>query len=330
MILILTERNDKSVFRVCEWLDYLNTEYTLIFDEDTLEIVSLKVSDGGVNFIYKVREEIVDYDFITAVWWRRTDFFLKKIIDPSQDDIIRSIKLMEIDEFQSYNTFIHYLFSLKPSIGNRLRYPVNKLQALVVANKNGIKIPTTSICYNKKQLEERMKNYTIITKPVKDFLPYELNGQFNILYTQPINADVLANIPEQFNYSMIQNCIEKDFEIRVFVFGEMIFSMAIHSQFSPSTKHDFRTYEEWVPYTPYEISKNTKKKILSFMKDMNLETGSLDFIVSKNEEIVFLEVNPVGIFDMVSVPCNYNIEKQIAEYLIKIQHFNNSNKCVMS
>ena len=45
----------------------------------SLEIVSLKVSDGGVNFIYKVREEIVDYDFITAVWWRRTDFFLKKI-----------------------------------------------------------------------------------------------------------------------------------------------------------------------------------------------------------------------------------------------------------
>jgi len=330
MILILTERNDKSVFRVCEWLEFLNTKYTLIFDEDTLDILSLNVSDGGVKFVYKVRGEIVDYDLISAVWWRRTDFFLKKVIDDNKDENIRSIKLMEIDEFQSYNAFIHYLFSLKPSIGNRLKYPINKLQSLIVASKNGIKIPTTSICYNKKQLKEKMECYNVITKPVKDFLPYEHNDQFHILYTQPINVDTLANIPEQFNYSLIQNCIEKDFEIRVFVFGEMIFSMAIHSQFSPSTKHDFRTYEEWVPYTPYEISKNTKKKILSFMKDMNLETGSLDFIVSKNEEIIFLEVNPVGIFDMVSVPCNYNIEKKIAEYLIKIQQLSNSQEFVMS
>ena len=31
---------------------------------------------------------------------------------------------------------------------------------------------------------------------------------------------------------------------------------------------------------------------------------------------VFLEVNPVGQFGMVSLPCNYQLEKRIAQYLI--------------
>ena len=29
----------------------------------------------------------------------------------------------------------------------------------------------------------------------------------------------------------------------------------------------------------------------------------------------FLEVNPIGVFDMVATPCNYYCEKHIAQYL---------------
>jgi hypothetical protein len=32
---------------------------------------------------------------------------------------------------------------------------------------------------------------------------------------------------------------------------------------------------------------------------------------------VFLEVNPVGQFGMVSAPCNYHLEKKVAELLIR-------------
>ena len=53
------------------------------------------------------------------------------------------------------------------------------------------------------------------------------------------------------------------------------------------------------------------------MKKLKLETGSLDFIKTTDDRLVFLEVNPVGQFGMVSSPCNYYLEKKIAEYLIK-------------
>jgi hypothetical protein len=38
--------------------------------------------------------------------------------------------------------------------------------------------------------------------------------------------------------------------------------------------------------------------------------------MTKKGEYVFLEVNPIGQFGMVSAPCNYNLEKKIAQYLI--------------
>ena len=52
------------------------------------------------------------------------------------------------------------------------------------------------------------------------------------------------------------------------------------------------------------------------MKDLELNTGSIDFIKTKQGRFVFLEVNPVGQYGMTSYPCNYHLDKKIAEYLI--------------
>jgi hypothetical protein len=41
-----------------------------------------------------------------------------------------------------------------------------------------------------------------------------------------------------------------------------------------------------------------------------------------NKELVFLEINPVGQFGMVSHPCNYYLEKRIAQNLINSKYEN--------
>ena len=52
------------------------------------------------------------------------------------------------------------------------------------------------------------------------------------------------------------------------------------------------------------------------MKNLKLDTGSIDMIVTLDGEYVFLEINPIGQFGMVSYHCNYHLEKRIAEYII--------------
>lgn len=67
---------------------------------------------------------------------------------------------------------------------------------------------------------------------------------------------------------------------------------------------------------PYILPRAIELKINRFMKKMNLDTGSIDMIVTPELEYVFLEVNPVGQYDMVSVPCNYHLHSKIAKILI--------------
>ena len=51
------------------------------------------------------------------------------------------------------------------------------------------------------------------------------------------------------------------------------------------------------------------------MSKLNLNCGSLDLVLDNNGIYYYLEVNPVGQFGMVSFPCNYYLEKKIAEFL---------------
>ena len=91
--------------------------------------------------------------------------------------------------------------------------------------------------------------------------------------------------------------------------------MAIFSQEDKQTVIDFRNYNDQIPnrYVPYKLPHNIEDKIDKFMHKMNLDTGSIDMIVTPDLKYIFLEVNPVGQYDMVSVPCNYYLHKKIAQ-----------------
>jgi glutathione synthase/RimK-type ligase-like ATP-grasp enzyme len=61
------------------------------------------------------------------------------------------------------------------------------------------------------------------------------------------------------------------------------------------------------------------------MIKLGLDSGSIDMIVSTEGKYIFLEVNPVGQFGMVSYPCNYYIERDIADYLSQPKKIRNES-----
>ncbi|STD14031.1 ATP-GRASP peptide maturase, grasp-with-spasm system [Chryseobacterium carnipullorum] len=66
---------------------------------------------------------------------------------------------------------------------------------------------------------------------------------------------------------------------------------------------------------PFKLPESIEKMIDTLMKRISLESGSIDLLYSTDNIFYFLEVNPVGQFDMVSFPCNYHLEKEIALHL---------------
>lgn len=137
-------------------------------------------------------------------------------------------------------------------------------------------------------------------------------------YTSEINLNFINKLPTNIFPSLVQEKVEKEYEIRVFYFLGKFYSMAILSQNNKQTELDYRKYDLKKPnrFIPYKLSDKLKNKISLFMKKLNLNIGSLDFIKSTNGKIYFLEVNFMGQFGMVDFPCNYGIHKDIAEFLI--------------
>jgi len=161
-------------------------------------------------------------------------------------------------------------------------------------------------------------NDRVISKDINDaFHFYHPKEQFGT-YAELITKNNLDEIPDTFIPSLVQKYIEKKIEIRTFFFMNEIKSMAIFSQNDSKTKVDFRKYNLKKPNrtVPFKLPVEIENKLTDLMKSLDLETGSIDLIMTPINDFYFLEVNPVGQFGMVSQPCNYPLEKRIAEYLL--------------
>lgn len=98
-----------------------------------------------------------------------------------------------------------------------------------------------------------------------------------------------------------------------------MYSMAIFSQLNAHSEVDWRKsqHEQNTRSVPFLLPKKYEKPIHRLMVKLGLKTGSLDFIVNKDGQLIFLEVNPVGQFGMVSELCNYSLYHKFASFIIK-------------
>jgi len=192
---------------------------------------------------------------------------------------------------------------------------VYKTDVLNKAKKCGLTIPEWIITNNKTDLMPFFnKHKDIATKTFTPLWYHEEDCSFKNL-TNKVSIDKdLDLIPDTFPETFFQKYIEKKHELRVFYFQGKFYTMAILSQNNDQTEIDFRHYSKENPNRsiPFSLPPFYAKKLDKLSKLLNLQTGSFDILVDYNDAYHFLEVNPVGQFGMVSYPCNYNIERDIA------------------
>ena len=200
----------------------------------------------------------------------------------------------------------------------------NKLVNLKIAQKVGFLIPETLITNSKIELKNFVKEFgKVITKDLKAPVYIRTKKKVHISTgAKIVDSKMLSKLNAYFTPIFLQQYIEKQLELRVYVFRERIYSMAIFSQNDKKTSIDFRNYNKERPNraVPYRLPKLIESKIKQFMKELDYKTGSIDLILTPQNEYVFLEINPMGQFHWVSENCNYYIEKEIAK---------NINKCLV-
>ena len=307
MIKIITENSDYSSDEVIEYLISNNANFSRIDCDNFIEysqIISNSEIKKEEDIVWIRRGakqlnpvEILNYPFGHYLW--------------KENDVVN--KFYEKINKRNKNYFGDFIEEDQH----------NKLYDLHLAKECGFKIPETLITNIKKDVVDFQNIYSrIITKSIKDITRFRV-GDF--VYMSPgtfiIEDHHLEQLEDFFAVSKFQEYIEKEIEIRVFYFDNSFFAMAIFSQNDEKTKIDFRNYnfEKQNRSVPFKLPKTIIRKLKKFLKQKNINTCSIDLILTPDNESVFLEINPQGQFGWVSTNCNYHIEKIIAEKLISYE-----------
>lgn len=313
MVLILSTKTDLSTSKVILWLNHLKIPFIRINEDQLITIRKLSYQD----FVFKFKDKFFKFSEFRSVWYRRGDFNIH--FYPSLESKETFLNQYNIKEGKDLNTYIHNLIKEKKSINNFNTSTVNKLDVLHYCKIFDLNKTNFIVTQSKKEFLNfyRSNNKEVISKAINNpYIMVTADSNFTS-FTHKVSEEEIKYLPNSFPPTFFQGQIEKKYEIRTFYLEGNFFSMAIFSQSNEKTAVDFRHYDWQKPnrLTPFLLPNWYKEKLEKMLQNFNINCASLDTIISKNDEFVMLDINPIGQFGMVSTPCNYNLERLIAEHL---------------
>lgn len=313
-LLILSSPTDSSTSKVISWLKILSPS-TNILKLCPNDIFQYAISHeiGNNTFAIRQLERKIDSIKVDVVWsrkWHPEEVCENYRINLPQ----KTLLLIKNHILQEVSVFFDYFFYCFRNVFwlNHPHYnSPNKLIQLEMAAATGFNIPY-SILTNKSQKLMSQKSW--ITKTISNCVSFQHNNTIYTNYTSKLTG---KESYDDLFISFVQENIPKEAEIRVFYLLGKCYALLIHSQNNKKTQTDYRKYDYKHPnrLEPCQLPPDIESKIDAFMHAMNLQTGSLDFILTPSGEHVFLEVNPCGQYDIFNT-CNIYPDKLIAEALI--------------
>ncbi len=207
-------------------------------------------------------------------------------------------------------------------LGNPFLGDPNKLIVSHEARRVGLRTPEFEVSQSLSD-DHTADPERYVTKSLANGLylwDFDGAGKAYFSYTEKL-SDVASGttLPRSFPSSLVQRKIEKQYEIRSFFLESKFYSFAIISQNDEQTAIDFRKYNYDSPNrnVPVDLPRDVEQKLDNLMKELKINTGSIDLIVDENGEYIFLEVNPGGQYGPLDEICNMAIDRLIAEWLRK-------------
>ena len=322
MVLIISAIDDISTNHVIDWLMFYEIPFLRISESDKISITKVELNEGTTDIWFEVKNSLFKISDFKSIWYRRSWIVNDRNIIYN---ITKKITLLKEQLEKQLNSELsvliqHFVQTIGENSLNKVEdTQVTKLHGLTCALKCKFKIPATIITTSKAEaLMFSKKHPKIITKNFSHGV-FVFNKESGLnSYTQIVTKKDLNEMPDTFFPTLFQEAIEKKFELRIFFIRDEFYCSAIFSQSDEKTKIDFRNYNHVKPNRtpPFKLNNEDKSKLINLMRLLNMNSGSIDCIVNTQNELVFLEVNPIGQFAQVSHPCNYFLERKIADSLI--------------
>ncbi|MCL6597503.1 MAG: hypothetical protein K6T81_02040 [Alicyclobacillus macrosporangiidus] len=292
MILIYTNSEDLTADY---FILYLEQQHIPFFRFNTDQYPSLMditylINSGEVNGYFRSPVGEVELSQITSVWYRKPVYqryiyensslnqYITMEIESSLEGVVRSLPA----NFVSHPKFIYHA--------------EHKLVQLQKAINIGFRVPDTILTsvYDDGYAFLEKHEHSII-KPVRRGRIIEGNT-ITMLYTTRISQTEFKQHRDSLNVgpAYMQKQISKQYDLRVTVFGNTCFCVAIHSQQHEETQLDWRRRQDVLKQTVFQLPKYVSQKCIELVKSLNLKFGAIDLILDTNGEYYFLEINPTG------------------------------------
>lgn len=273
MLLLITGSEDGTGDAICKKLE----SKVFRFNYDTFNEYSFEFTPNHWQISNPLGHTISSKTISSCFWWKAFNFEIK-----NQDNfVVQEVKyffreLYDWCRFQGITKGNPYDFH------NHL----GKINLLKIASKYFI--TPESLVTLKCEGVEKLKNFSVVAKSLSSALT---NNKTSLLTT----AVDISRLDPKFPW-FLQEKIDSDFDITIFVCGKKIFA---YEKTRKNLKGlDWRGEQTFNPnireWDKCILRPNEKSAVESFCKDIKVDWGRLDFMKNKNNELVFLEYNANG------------------------------------
>lgn len=316
-LLIPTEPDDTHAIIVKLAMENIGQHVRLLFTADQPTKQKSSVFIDGPNYQWKSSDNydsVMDNDY-DIVWWRRArrPFLPKHLLHAEDYPFVFRENILFHESLTNNMAPDAWWINDKVS-AHRAN---TKLLQLKIANDCDLTTPLT-LCSNDpddiRHFLLRNKD-GVIYKPLCSNFWFE-DEQIKIAYTSKINIlDLPSDQSLQLTPGIYQKEMRKKYELRITCFGEYLVAAKLNSQVHNEGITDWRAIPNGkMQIEPYPLPFKLEQQIRMFMQKMGLVFGSLDFIVTPENDYIFLEVNEQGQFLWIE---EYNSEFKMLDMFIQ-------------
>ena len=298
MILIIGDKSDNQIARVSEFLRQRGTEYKLVDPFGSVSLPELWIGPRRIKSEY------------TAIWDRLKPIAIGILDEEAQYIMRERVAAIRAVQWQNENA-TRQMNSVLATERAKSKY----LQ-LKVAKARGVTIPRTYIGNDIDKICEFVEDCS--EGAIAKSLTWYVGADARLSFTHRISERDLRKAPASVGYSPLiyQELIPKKYELRITCVGSRLFAAKIHSQERRKSKTDWRRDQFALRYEKTALPAELERGILRIQAGLGLAFGAYDFVLTPEDEYVFLEVNPSGNWLWLENQLHLPISKEIANWLI--------------
>jgi glutathione synthase/RimK-type ligase-like ATP-grasp enzyme len=198
----------------------------------------------------------------------------------------------------------------------------DRIKQLLTARDLGLAIPATLITNDPSEARDFYHSFSgnVILKAIHHH-SIEANGKVYYMFTHELLDEELARLDDLVHAPCIlqQHLIKKS-DLRVTVVGSEVFATQIDSPMSSNGNVDLhRCPLPQLSFRTKELDDTTRRACVKLIHSLGLRYGAIDFVIDgKNDQPIFLELNPTGDWYWIERKTGQSISKAMVDLIEKL------------